>query len=101
MFRSTSIDELAEEPRSRSRNGVVPSPAKALLGRHQIWVDGGQVEAGLYDRVLLEAGNIIEGPAVITEMDSTSLVLPGHSATVHPSGSLLIRPTDDPHTQED
>jgi N-methylhydantoinase A len=25
-------------------------------------------------------------------MDSTTLVLPGHAATVHASGSLLIRP---------
>ncbi len=25
-------------------------------------------------------------------MDSTTLVLPGHVATVHPSGSLLITP---------
>jgi N-methylhydantoinase A len=27
-------------------------------------------------------------------MDSTTLVLPGHGATVHPSGSLLIRPEE-------
>lgn len=77
-----------------------PSPAKALLGRHQVWVDGGQVDAGLYDRALLEAGNVVEGPAVVTEMDSTTLVLPGHAATVHPSGSLLIRPTDTTPTPE-
>src|SRR6185295_5157050 len=32
--------------------------------------------------------------AIITEMDSTTLVLPGHAATVHPGGSLLIRPTE-------
>ena len=35
---------------------------------------------------------MIAGPAIVTEMDSTTLVLPGHAATVHPSGSLLIRP---------
>ena len=44
------------------------------------------------DRALLRAGNVVEGPAIVTEMDSTTLVLPGHAATVHPSGSLLIRP---------
>jgi len=47
----------------------------------------------VYDRPLLLAGNIISGPAIVTEMDSTTLVLPGHAAVVHPSGSLLIRPT--------
>jgi N-methylhydantoinase A len=34
----------------------------------------------------------VTGPAIVTEMDSTTLVLPGHAATVHPSGSLLIEP---------
>jgi N-methylhydantoinase A len=50
--------------------------------------------AGIYDRALLRAGNVVTGPAIITEMDSTTLVLPGHAATVHRSGSLLIRPVD-------
>ena len=61
--------------------------------RLRIWVDGGFVDAGHYDRTQLRAGNLIEGPAVITEMDSTTLVLPGHVATADSSGSLLIRPT--------
>ncbi len=30
----------------------------------------------------------------VTEMDSTTLVLPGHAATVHPSGCLLITPLE-------
>nr|WP_227457142.1 hypothetical protein [Micromonospora purpureochromogenes] len=59
-----------------------------------MWVDGAEVEAGGYDRALLRAGNVVPGPAIITEMDSTTLVLPGHTATVHSSGSLLIRPVD-------
>ncbi|KAA1422961.1 hydantoinase/oxoprolinase family protein [Mumia zhuanghuii] len=66
----------------------------ALVGTESIWVDGGAVDAGLYQRDQLLAGNVVTGPAVITEMDSTTLVLPGHAATVHPSGSLLIRPID-------
>jgi N-methylhydantoinase A len=61
---------------------------------HRIWSDGGLVDAGVYDRSLLRAGNVVVGPAVITEMDSTTLVLRDRAATVHPSGSLLIRPVD-------
>ena len=49
--------------------------------------------ADVYDRASC-AGNVVPGPAIVTEMDSTTLVLPGHAATVHPSGSLLIRPLD-------
>ncbi|MEO5745768.1 MAG: hydantoinase/oxoprolinase family protein [Terracoccus sp.] len=73
-------------------------PSAALRLRSPIWVDGAHVEAAVYDRDRLEAGNVIDGPAIVTEMDSTTLVLPGHTATVHRSGALLIRPTT-PHGQ--
>ncbi len=72
--------------------GTDPSAAK--VSDHEIWVDGAAVKAAIYDRGLLKAGNVLEGAAVITEMDSTTLLLPGHTATVHSSGSLLIRPSD-------
>ncbi|ORM25982.1 hydantoinase/oxoprolinase family protein [Williamsia sp. 1135] len=67
--------------------------ASAALARtSEVWMDGAHVSAGIYDRSKLLAGNVVTGPAVITEMDSTTLVLPGHAATVHTSASLLIRP---------
>jgi N-methylhydantoinase A len=59
---------------------------------HLIFVEGGWVDAAIYDRAGLRADDVITGPAIVTEMDSTTLVLPGHAATVHASGSLLIRP---------
>ncbi len=59
---------------------------------HPIRVSGGRVDAAVYDRATLRAGDVVTGPAIVTEMDSTTLVLPGHAATVHPSGSLLINP---------
>ena len=69
-------------------------PGDALVERQPIWVEGAEVDAGIYDRARLRAGNVVVGPAIVVEMDSTTLVLPGHAATVHPSGSMLIRPLD-------
>lgn len=69
-------------------------PSVAQTGTTPVWVDGGFADAALYDRSLLKAGNVIDGPAIVIEMDSTTLILPGHAATVHPSGSLLIRPVE-------
>ncbi|MCO8275229.1 hydantoinase/oxoprolinase family protein [Actinoplanes sp. TRM 88003] len=63
-----------------------------ISGHTRIYVEGEFVEAGLYDRLSLRAGDVIEGPAIVTEMDSTTLILPGHIATTHASGSLLITP---------
>jgi N-methylhydantoinase A len=69
-------------------------PAGALVQDHSIYVGGEQVPAGVYDRAKLRAGDVVTGPAIVTEMDSTTLVLPGHAATVHASGSLLINPLE-------
>jgi N-methylhydantoinase A len=68
-------------------------PLGAVTSTTEIFVDGAWTTASVYDRQKLKAGNVIPGPAIIAEMDSTTLVLPDHAATVHSSGSLLIRPT--------
>jgi N-methylhydantoinase A len=67
-------------------------PSPALVTETPVHVGGEQVPANVYDRARLRAGDVVRGPAIVTEMDSTTLVLPGHAATVHPSGSLLINP---------
>lgn len=67
-----------------------PEPLRNI----EIHVAGGAVEAKLYDRTSLRAGDVLTGPAIVTEMDSTTLILPDHVATVHPSGSLLITPVE-------
>jgi N-methylhydantoinase A len=67
-------------------------PSGALVDTHPVFVSGGSVTANVYDRAQLRAGDVIRGPAIVTEMDSTTLVLPEHAATVHASGSLLINP---------
>jgi N-methylhydantoinase A len=67
-------------------------PAAARTGTAPVYVDGGWADAAWYDRARLRAGDALDGPAIVTEMDSTTLILPGYTATVDPSGSLLIRP---------
>ncbi|MGB7406428.1 MAG: hypothetical protein WA906_12115, partial [Pacificimonas sp.] len=58
---------------------------------HKVYTDGEWHDAAIYDRALLKAGNVVPGPAVVTEMDSTTLVLPGCHAKVDANGNLLIR----------
>ena len=70
-------------------------PKAALVAEHAIHVGGEQVDAAVYDRGRLRGGDVVRGPAIVTEMDSTTLVLPGHAATVHGSGSLLINPVQE------
>jgi N-methylhydantoinase A len=69
-----------------------PDASAARYDTTRIYVDGGWTEAGVYDRAKLVAGNVVEGPAIVTEMDSTTLVLPGHAGTVDAVGTILITP---------
>ncbi len=89
--RATANGPRPDVPATTSQGGA-GEVGDAVRTHTSIWVGGEQVEAAVYDRARLTAGHVVPGPAIITEMDSTTLVLPDHAATVHPSGSLLIRP---------
>ncbi|MGE0524927.1 MAG: hydantoinase/oxoprolinase family protein, partial [Variibacter sp.] len=56
---------------------------------------GGFVDCAVYDRYALARGEVIEGPAIIEERESTVLVLPGDSASVSEHGNLVIMVGDD------
>ena len=53
---------------------------------------GGFVETAIYERARLGAGHVVAGPAVIEEVDSTTLLHAGYGAAVDEFGNLLISP---------
>ncbi len=67
-------------------------PSAAKIRDHTLWMDGREQAAVIYDRSKLLQGDIIPGPAIITEMDSTTLVESGCVATVDAAGNILINP---------
>jgi len=73
-----------------AKGGADPSAAR--IAEHKMYVDGKDRKGTLYERAKLKAGNLIKGPAVVLEMDSTTVVLPGHVAKVDIFGNLLITP---------
>ena len=66
--------------------------SSALIHQSRFYCEGDWHEAGIYDRGRLGADDVVAGPAIVSEMDSTTVVLPGHSATVDAVGNLLIQP---------
>lgn len=68
------------------------TPSAARLREHEVWMDGALRPAVIYERSRLRAGDIVRGPAVICEMDSTTLVHGGHIATVDDFANILITP---------
>ena len=49
-------------------------------------------DAQIYDRSKLHQSLVVDGPAIVSEMDSTTVILPGHQANVDVVGNLLITP---------
>ncbi|NBU84517.1 MAG: hydantoinase/oxoprolinase family protein [Sphingomonadaceae bacterium] len=66
------------------------NPHAAKMRDHMLWMDGREQAAVIYDRSKLRQGDILKGPAIIVEMDSTTLVESGCVATVDRVGNILI-----------
>jgi N-methylhydantoinase A len=66
--------------------------ARALKGRRPLYQleRRGFLDADVYDRAQLRAGDKLDGPAVIEQFDSTTVVLAGQNAAVDDFGNLLI-----------
>lgn len=80
----------AVKPAGLSRGSSDASAA--LLGSHTMYVDGKDRKANLYDRGKLLAGNVVRGPAVVLQMDTTTVILPGHVGRVDDFGNIVITP---------
>ena len=86
------VEGPATDISATMRSDVTGSLEDAVIGDHSIYAEGQEHQAKLYDRNRLGSGQVIPGPAVVMEMDSTTLILPGHQARVDAIGNLLITP---------
>jgi N-methylhydantoinase A len=49
-----------------------------------------KVSVNVYEHKLLKSGNVIEGPAIVEQMDSTIVITPGSRASVDDYGIIVI-----------
>ncbi|AXB79437.1 hydantoinase/oxoprolinase family protein [Novosphingobium sp. P6W] len=66
------------------------NPIRAKIRDHELWTGSAMQAAVIYDRAKLLAGDVIPGPAVVTEMDSTTLIEADCIGTVDHAGNILI-----------
>ena len=64
------------------------------IAPNKFYYEGDWHDANIYDRNKLNAGLQVPGPAIVSEMDSTTVVLPGYVAEVDAVGNLLINPAN-------
>jgi N-methylhydantoinase A len=82
--------------------GAVPKPelptadtgaedsSGAVVDERPVTFEGREVATKIYDRPRLQPGAMLDGPAIVTEFDSTTVVLPGYRACVDRNFNILI-----------
>ncbi|MCX2975196.1 hydantoinase/oxoprolinase family protein [Halieaceae bacterium IMCC8485] len=65
---------------------------ECVLHQSKFFYEGAWHDALIYDRDKLHEGLEVAGPAIVSEMDSTTVVLPDYKANVDTIGNLLINP---------
>jgi N-methylhydantoinase A len=90
-LRTVALGKELELPAAEIEKGD-GDPKRAKMRDHELWIGGGAKAAVIYDRAKLRAGDRIKGPAIVIEMDSTTLIHPGFDAKVDPFGNILITP---------
>jgi N-methylhydantoinase A/acetone carboxylase, beta subunit len=65
-------------------------PVEAKVRDHQLYMDGRMQPAIIYDRAKLKAKDVIPGPAIVLEMDSTTLIESDCIGTLDAVGNILI-----------
>jgi N-methylhydantoinase A len=64
----------------------------AVVDENSVYFGGRWLPTKIYDRSQLQPGNRVEGPAIVTEFDSTTVVLSGYAAEVDRYLNLIINP---------
>ena len=78
---------------SMQRRDRAAGPASdAKIGEREVYFDraSGMTLAPVYDRALLAPGHEVAGPAVVEQLDSTTVVYPGQRAVVDDYRNLVI-----------
>jgi N-methylhydantoinase A len=75
---------------TESEDGAGEDPSGAITRHEQVYFDGGWMETPIYDRTKLGPGNVVAGPAVVVQDDTTTVLQPGYSGAVDRFGNILI-----------
>jgi len=81
--------------------GVIERPQMPKLARRAgkpepkdhraVYLGGAYVHTPVFDRAALPAGGRVNGPAIVEEFGSTTVIFPGQTVEVDPHGILVIR----------
>lgn len=67
-----------------------PDAGEALIGQKAVWFDQAPLTTDLYLRERLRPGHAFDGPAVVFQYDTTTVIPPDWQAHVDPFGNLIL-----------
>ncbi len=91
-LRAVGVGRVAHPQRPEAEQTGDADASAAIIDEQKVYFEGDWLPTQIYDRAKLQTGNKIEGPAVIAEYDSTTVVLAGYSAEVDQYLNILINP---------
>jgi N-methylhydantoinase A len=77
-------------PREGASGQSPRANAPALAGRRRVWFEGGWLDTPVYRREGLQPGVRFDGPAIVEQLDSTTVIEPGDRVEVDALGNLVI-----------
>jgi len=84
---------------SQQKSSGRSDSSAAQMQATRLFSDGVWCDGFIYDRARLQPNNRIAGPAIVTEMDSTSVILPEHVGIVDSVGNIIIWPANHPNAK--
>ncbi len=93
MVTNIRVDAIGQQPTPKLKRWTVNgAPAEARKGKRLalFTLAQGFISTPIYDRNRLGVGRVVEGPCIVEEETSTTIVHPGQRLTVDEYGNLLL-----------
>ncbi len=83
------VEATGRMPRPQ-REAHAPGKSAVPHSSRQVLVADGWADVPIYDRATMGSGDSFDGPAIITQLDATTVLAQGWRGTVHSSGAILL-----------
>ena len=92
---------IVKKPNLAELETTLDDPSKAEIGRRVVYFEeSGAVDCPVYDRAKFGRAERVNGPCIIEQMDSTTVVPPNTWFSIDKFGNLIIRAFDEDQDKE-
>ncbi len=89
-LRVTAIVPMPQPKLEAASLDGAQDPPDAVKARRAVYFKNESTDTPIYDRAKLSPGDMLSGPAIVEQLDSTTVVWPDQTAKVDAYGNLLL-----------